>query len=111
MASPADDILRLRQDTREVGLGGSRIVAAGPILQRPLPFTLPPMVRVVASARDARTAVDDLHRQGVDFIKVGDTIERDAYFEVADESRRLGVPFAGHLPVAVTASEASRAGQ
>jgi hypothetical protein len=111
MASPADDILRLRRDTQEPGLGGSRIVAAGPILQRPLPFTLPPMVRTVASASDARNAVDELHRQGVEFIKVGDTLERDAYFAVADESKRLGIPFAGHLPVTVTASEASGAGQ
>ena len=92
MASPPEDVLRLRRDMGASNLGGSRIVAAGPILQRPLPFTLPPMVRTVASAAEARKAVDELHRQGVDFIKVGDTIERDAYFAVADESRRLGIP-------------------
>jgi imidazolonepropionase-like amidohydrolase len=111
MASPVGDILRLRQDTRNSRLGGSRIVAAGPILQRPLPFQLPPMVRTVATPAEARTGVEDLKRQGVDFIKVGDTLERDTYFAVANESKRLGIPFVGHLPVVVSASEASRAGQ
>jgi hypothetical protein len=111
MASPVDDILRLRREMSETGLGGSRIVAAGPILQGPLPFQLPPMVRTVATPTDARKAVDELARRGVDFIKVGDTIERDAYFAVADESKRLRIPFSGHLPVVVTAAEASRAGQ
>jgi Amidohydrolase family len=111
MASSVDDILRLRAEMKEPGVGGSRIVAAGPILQGPLPFRLPPMVRTVATPTEARSTVDELMRQGVDFIKVGDTIERDAYFAVADESKRLGIPFSGHLPVIITAAEASRAGQ
>jgi hypothetical protein len=29
---------------------------------------------------------------------VGDTIERDAYFALADESKRMRIPFSGHLP-------------
>jgi imidazolonepropionase-like amidohydrolase len=110
MASPVDDILRLRRDTADGTLLGPQIVAAGPILQRPLPFQLPPLVRTVTDA-DARQVVDELHAKGVDFIKVGDTLTRDAYFGIAEESRRLGVPFAGHLPVSVSAAEASRAGQ
>jgi hypothetical protein len=99
MASPVDDILRLRQETSESRLGGPRMVVAGPILQRPLPFQLPPMVRTVASPAEARNAVDALKRLGVDFIKVGDSLERDVYFSVADESKRLRIPFVGHLPV------------
>jgi imidazolonepropionase-like amidohydrolase len=110
MASPVDDILRLRRETAEGTLLGPEIVAAGPILQRPLPFRTPPLVRTVTDA-DAKQAVDDLHGKGVDFIKVGDTLTRDAYFGIASEAKRLGLPFAGHLPVSVTALEATQAGQ
>jgi imidazolonepropionase-like amidohydrolase len=110
MASPIDDILRLRQETADGRIPGPRIVAAGPILQGPLPFRIPPLIRVVTEA-DARQTVGELRTRGADFIKVGDTLAREAYFAVAQESRRLGMPFAGHLPPSVSASEAARAGQ
>ena len=43
MASPVDDILRLRRESADGTLLGPQIVAAGPILQRPLPFRTPPL--------------------------------------------------------------------
>jgi imidazolonepropionase-like amidohydrolase len=110
MASPVDDILRLQRESAEGDLVGPQIVAAGPILQRPLPFKTPPLVRTVTDA-DARQVVDDLQSKGVDFIKVGDTLTRDAYFGIASEAKRLRLPVAGHLPVSVTALEATQAGQ
>jgi imidazolonepropionase-like amidohydrolase len=55
--------------------------------------------------------VDDLKAAGVDFIKVGDTLTREAYFTIAAESRRVGLPFAGHLTPVVSAREAAEAGQ
>jgi hypothetical protein len=75
-----------------------------------LPFKTPTLVRAVADA-EAKTVVDDLRARGVDFIKVGDTLTRDAYLAVASEAKRLALPFAGHLPVSVTALEATEAGQ
>jgi hypothetical protein len=45
------------------------------------------------------------------FIKVYDRIPRDAYFALAEESRKLRIPFAGHVPASVSAAEASTAGQ
>ncbi len=110
MASPVDDILRLRRETADGILLGPQIVAAGPILQRPLPFRTPPLVRTVTDA-DAKQVVDDLQAKGVDFIKVGDTLTGDVYFGIASEAKRLGLPFAGHLPVSVSALEATQAGQ
>jgi predicted amidohydrolase YtcJ len=110
MASPVDDILRLRGETASGTLLGPQIAAAGPILQRPLPFRTPPLVRTVTDS-DARQVVDDLHSKGVDFIKIGDTLTRDAYLKIATESKRVGLPFAGHLPVSVSALEATQAGQ
>ncbi len=111
MASPLDEILRLKADTRRMVFPGPRMVVSGPILQSPLPFALPPMVRTVADQVEARTAVDDLVARRVDFIKVGDTVSRDAYLAIADQSRRRHIPFSGHLPVSVSAAEASDAGQ
>lgn len=110
MASPVDDIVRLRGESAGGALLGPRIVAAGPILQQPLPFKTPPLVRSVTAA-DARLVVDDLHAKGVDFIKVGDTLTRDAYSAIANEARRVGLSIAGHLPVSVSAIEATRTGQ
>jgi hypothetical protein len=111
MASPPEEILRLRTETRSSTILGPAMVVAGPILQRPLPFTLPPLVRTVSDEAEARRTVDILKTEGVDFIKVGDTLPRDVYFAIADESKRQGIPSAGHVPPFVSAAEASRAGQ
>jgi hypothetical protein len=42
---------------------------------------------------------------------VYNSLPRDAYFAIAQESKRLGIPFAGHVPEAVSPAEASEAGQ
>jgi imidazolonepropionase-like amidohydrolase len=111
MASPVDDIVRLRQEILEGKLIGPRLTVAGPILQGSLPFQTPPMIRTVGSPEEARRAVDDLWVKGVDFIKVGDTVDHGAYLAIAAQAKLRGLPFAGHLPVSVGAAEASRAGQ
>ena len=110
MGSPLDEILTLRDGWRNASPSGPRLVAAGPILQGPLPFELP-LVRSVGGPAEARAAVDDLHRAGVDFIKVGDTVPADAYRALADRARRRGLPVVGHLPVGIGAADAALAGQ
>lgn len=37
-------------------------------------------------------------------------LSREAYFAIADESRKEAVPFAGHVPIAISLTEASDAG-
>jgi hypothetical protein len=44
-------------------------------------------------------------------VKVYQNLPRDLYFAIADESKKQGIPFAGHVPIAVSAVEASNAGQ
>jgi hypothetical protein len=92
---------------------GPRIVACGPILDG---GNYPENRILVRSDAEARRAVDSLATAGVDFIKVHEHLGREMYFVVAAEARRLGVPFAGHIPAGdlapvVTAIEASDAGQ
>lgn len=64
----------------------------------------------VASVPEAREAVRRVKRDGADFVKVYSRLTREAYFAIADEARRQGVPFAGHCPDTVAIAEAVRAG-
>jgi hypothetical protein len=66
---------------------------------------------VVKKPADARRTVDEIKVGGADFIKVYSRIPRDAYFALADEAKQQHIAFEGHVPDAVTAQEASAAGQ
>ena len=65
----------------------------------------------VATPEEGRRAVQDLKRRGADFVKLQSLIPREAVFAIADEAKKNGIPFAGHVPDAMRASEASEAGQ
>jgi imidazolonepropionase-like amidohydrolase len=52
-----------------------------------------------------------IKEQGFDFVKVYSLLPREAYFAIADEAKKQGLPFAGHVPYSVSAGEASDAGQ
>ena len=88
---------------------GPRLFVAGPAVDGPNSFL--PAARVVRTAEEARAAVRELKAAGVDFIKVYSSLPRDLYFAVAGEAKRAAIPFVGHVPYAVTAAEASDAGQ
>jgi len=86
-----------------------RIVAAGMIdapVRPPSPGALG-----VRTAEEARLAVQLLAANRAEFIKVYSSLSRDAYFALADEARRIGIAFAGHVPESVTPWEAAEAGQ
>jgi hypothetical protein len=65
----------------------------------------------VANAQQARNEVDFLKDLGADFIKVYDHEPREAFYAIAAEAKKWGMPIAGHIPMAISASEASDAGQ
>jgi ankyrin repeat protein len=60
---------------------------------------------------EGRKIVRKVKAEGADFVKVYNFTPRDAYFAIADEAKKQGIPFAGHVPFSVTAAEASDAGQ
>jgi hypothetical protein len=108
MGSDLEFILPLRDRIRRGELSGPEIVAAGPILDNaPADW---PFRRRVTNAQEAREAVRDLGKRGVDLIKVHNNTPRDAFFAIADETRKLGLPFAGHIPLAVTMDEGAASG-
>ena len=89
-----------------------RIVAPG-FLDGPLMQTsaATPDAFAVGTADEARLAVALLAARGADFLKVYNSLPREAYFAIAQESKSRGIPFAGHVPEAVSPAEASEAGQ
>jgi cytosine/adenosine deaminase-related metal-dependent hydrolase len=90
-----------------------RIVASG-FLDGPLMLTagvIPPGAIAVSTADQARYAVRLLAAGGYDFLKVYNDLPREAYFAIAQEARAIGIPFAGHVPEAVSPLEAAQAGQ
>lgn len=99
----------LRKQVQEGKLPGPRIVAAGPLVDGPTPFV--PGSLVAANAAEGREAVRKLRKMGADFVKVYTKLSREAYLAIADEAKKQGLPFAGHLPESVSAAEASDLGQ
>jgi imidazolonepropionase-like amidohydrolase len=107
MGSDADFILPLRDRIKSGAVLGPEIVASGPMLDDAPQF---PWRRRVTNAREAKEAVADLKRLGVDFIKVHDHTPREVFFAIAEEAPRQGLTFAGHVPQAVKVQEAADAG-
>ena len=87
---------------------GPTIMRAGPTLNGQQSN---PMHVVIATAADARVAARLLKTAGVDFFKTHRRTSREAYFALADEAKKLGLPLIGHVPMTVTPEEASNAGQ
>ena len=88
---------------------GPRMIIAGPMLDGPVPQF--PSSAPVKDAADGRRIVDELQKNGADFIKIQSLVPRDGYFAAADEAKKVGIVFAGHVPDKVRATEASNAGQ
>ena len=109
MGSDLEAVKQWRSEIAAGKLLGPRMIVAGPMLDGPTP-RFPSSVPVSDSA-SGRKVVDDLKNAGVDFIKIQSLVPRDGYFAAASEANKLGIAFVGHVPDAVRASEASKAGQ
>ncbi|MGH9946790.1 MAG: amidohydrolase family protein [Pyrinomonadaceae bacterium] len=105
-----DEILRFRQEAAAGTIISPRIVTAGKILDG-VPQADPSYSYPIKTADEGRKAVRDLKARGVDLIKVYDVLPRDAYFAIADEAKKLGLHFVGHVPTLITTMEAVYAGQ
>ncbi|HET9228863.1 MAG TPA: amidohydrolase family protein [Thermoanaerobaculia bacterium] len=101
------DAWRARIDQGE--LVGPRIFRAGPTVDGPKPG-LPHRLEIT-NAEEARAAVTRLQKLGVDFIKIHNAVPREAFFALAAEARKQGIPLAGHVPMTVEPAEAAEAGQ
>jgi imidazolonepropionase-like amidohydrolase len=91
------------------GKPSPHVFLASPIVDGPNPQW--PTSIVAANEAQGRAAVAEQQQRGVDFIKVYSGLSREAYFAMADEARKRGITLAGHVPISVSAAEASAAGQ
>ena len=92
--------LHLRQEILEAHVFGPRLITSGPSLNG----------NSVTGAADAGRKVRAQHAAGYDFIKLHPGLSADEFFAIAEAANELGMPFAGHVPVAVGVQGALRAG-
>lgn len=107
MGGYLDALKGLRTEIANGNRIGPTMVIAGPTLngEASAPFHRP-----VANGAEARAAVRELAAAGVDFIKIHRRTGVEAFSAIASEARLLGIPFAGHVPLALQWPEASAAG-
>jgi imidazolonepropionase-like amidohydrolase len=108
MGSELATVQMWRNEIEGQRLIGPRIMTSGPMLDGPKPRF--PSSIAIATPEDGRRAVENLKRCGADFIKLQSLIPQDAVFAIADEAKKQEIPFEGHVPDSVRASDMSNAG-
>jgi hypothetical protein len=88
MGGDADFILPLRDRVKAGEVFGPEIVASGPMVDNAPPDF--PYRLHVTNADEARVAVRELKRLGVDFIKVHDHTPREVFFAAIAEAPQGG---------------------
>ena len=109
MGGKVEFLKELRDEIEKGKLPGPEIYFTGPYLDGDPPAYQPSIS--VKTEAEARAAVDLLASQHVDFIKTQSRLSREAYFAIADESKKDHIRFVGHVPDLVSALEASQVGQ
>lgn len=88
--------LALRQDLLDGKVFGPRLFTSGPSLNG----------RSVNGAAQARQLVEEQHEAGYDFIKVHPGLSSTEFEALAETANALGMPYAGHVPVAAGVTRA-----
>lgn len=112
MWTDPNDLKLAREWQRDIEAGdmlGPRIAPGSSIVDG-VPTFLPNALGV-STPDEARRAVRMLKAAGAGFIKVYWNLSPEAYYAIADEAKKLGIAFAGHVPFSVSAADASDAGQ
>ena len=109
LGSNLDASLSARDSIAAHQLIGPRMLVSGPMLDGPT-TRYARRSRWRRPKRRAQPCTCSKQR-GVDLIKTQTLIPKDAYFALADEANRIGIPFEGHVPSAVTGMEAINARQ
>jgi len=107
MGGHLDVLTQLRRSINDGTRVGPDIYMAGPTLNGEAAADFH---RVVRTDAEARAAVRELKAAGVDFIKIHRQTTREAFFAIADETRKQGLTFVGHVPLVLDWITASNAG-
>ena len=92
--------LELRDQLRQGEVFGPRLITSGPSLNG----------RSVSGEADARRQVREQAAAGYDFIKIHPGLSSEEFTGLAETANELGIPFAGHVPVAAGVETALRLG-
>lgn len=92
--------LALRQELQNGERFGPRLITSGPSMNG----------RSVEGPADAERKVLAQHAAGYDFIKIHPGLSAEEFHAVATTCNKLGIPFAGHVTVAVGVENALSAG-
>lgn len=83
--------LKLRDDIYAGRVPGPRLVTSGPSLNG----------NSVRNSADGARQVREQYAAGYDFVKIHPGLSAREFNAIADTANELGIPFAGHVPVAV----------
>lgn len=109
MYTPMSMIKPLKDSIENNLVIGPKYFAAGRVIEGANPEF--PDWLVVDSINKIKTALDTLQLEGSDFVKIYNKVPKEVYFELIKEAHKRGLEVEGHLPMSVSALEASRAGQ
>jgi imidazolonepropionase-like amidohydrolase len=97
-------IFAVREAIRDSNYPGPRIFACGAMLDGERPSF--PSNQVVATASEARSAVEGLAAEGADCIKAYNMLSADALAAITSAAMEAGLPVIGHVPHSVPFEEA-----
>lgn len=83
--------LQLRDDIAAGKVFGPRLITSGPSFNG----------NSVKSTSQGADMVREQHAAGYDFLKIHPGLSQDEFNAIADTANEIGIPFAGHVPVAV----------
>ena len=109
MGSSVDGLIAVRAQIDSGRVLLPRVIGSG-VLVDGKPIVYQGITWAVTTPDEARKAVDSLARRGVNFIKAYEMLRPEVYTALAEQSKVRRLPFAGHLPLMVSAEDAVRAG-
>jgi hypothetical protein len=103
-------VLRLTRDRLLRGeLIGPRLFFSGPLLDG-MPPVWPDLSLLIDTPQRARSAVNFLADQGVDFVKVYNNVKEPELRAIIETAKERGLPVAGHIPRSMTMTHAVELG-
>lgn len=106
-----DNLLPVVEAMRAPGAIAPRVFFSGPLLDgRHVVYdgiSVPEIGMRNASVETAHTNVDNLKRQGADFIKIYEMVEPEVFAALVAAAKRNEMPIAAHVPLSMTASSAA----
>ncbi|MCX7874970.1 MAG: hypothetical protein N2321_02250 [Melioribacteraceae bacterium] len=109
MYTPMAFIKPLKDSIDNNLINGPKYIAAGRVLEGSNPEY--PDCIVLDAVEKISPALDTLQMEGSDFVKVYNKIPKEVYFELMKEAKKRGLRVEGHLPMDVSAIDASNEGQ